>query len=143
MYKTNKLDGFYKEYYPDGKIKIITNYKQNKLDGIYEEYVQNKLNIKCFYINGCLNGEYYKYYDGLDKLQFICNYKYDKTDSIKYMGKNYVSLNHCEKNKHGDYIEFYPSGNIHKKGIYNNNKLCGEYIFYKENGEIIKTINYK
>ena len=34
MYKTNKLDGFYKEYYPDGKIKIITNYKQNKLDGI-------------------------------------------------------------------------------------------------------------
>jgi len=143
MYKTNKLDGFYKEYYPDGKIKIITNYKQNKLDGIHEEYIQNKLNIKCFYINGCLNGEYYKYYDGLDKLQFICNYKYDKTDSIKYMGKNYVSLNHCEKNKHGDYIEFYPSGNIHKKGIYNNNKLCGEYIFYKENGEIIKTINYK
>jgi antitoxin component YwqK of YwqJK toxin-antitoxin module len=142
-YKIDKLNGYYKEYFPDGKLKIMTNYKQNKMDGMYEEYVQNKLNIKCFYIDGCLNGEYYKYYDGKDKLQFICNYKYDKTESITYMGKKYIRLNSCEKNKHGDYIEFYESGEIYKKGVYNDNKLCGEYIIYKENGEIIKTINYK
>jgi antitoxin component YwqK of YwqJK toxin-antitoxin module len=143
IYKMNKLNGFYKEYYLDGTLRILANYKSNKYNGIYEEYVQNKLNIKCSYINGCLNGEYYKYYDGTDKIKFICNYKYDKTESITYIGKNNIRLNYCEKNKHGDYIEFYESGNIYKKGVYNDNKLCGEYVLYKENGEIIKTINYK
>ena len=141
-YEKDKLNGFYKEYYSDGNIKILAKYKNNKYDGLYEEYVQNKLNIKCFYINGCLNGEYIKYYDGIDNIQFICNYKYDKTDSITYIGKNYIKINICEKNKHGDYIEFYESGNIYKKGVYKNNKLFGEYIIYKECGEIIKIMNY-
>lgn len=142
-YEKNKLNGFYKEYYVNGQIKILTNYKNNKYEGSYEEYVQNKLNIKCFYKDGCLDGEYIKYYDGTDNINFICNYKYDKTDNITYLGKNHIHITFCEKNKHGEYIEFYQSGNIHKKGVYENNKLCGEYIFYKENGEIIKTINYK
>jgi len=142
-YEKNKLNGFYKEYYVDGQIKILTNYKNNKYEGSYEEYIQNKLNIKCFYKHGCLDGEYIKYYNETDNINFICNYKCDNTDSITYLEKNYINIPICEKNKHGEYIEFYQSGNIYIKGIYNNNKLCGEYTFYKENGEIIKTINYK
>lgn len=129
-YEKDKLNGFYKEYYIDGQIKIVTRYKNNKYDGVYEEYVQNKLNIKCFYINGWLDGEYIKYYEGKDNIQFICNYKYNNTDSIIFLEKKYNNI--CKSNKDGEYIEFYENGNIHKKCIYKNNKLFGEYIIYKE-----------
>jgi antitoxin component YwqK of YwqJK toxin-antitoxin module len=148
-YTNNRLNGERREYFESGNLKSISYYKNNKLNGEYIQYFDvinnkelNKLYIKKKYIDGCLDGTFEEYHDN-GNIHIICNYKYDKTSELQLMGKKYVSIIKCEKNKHGDIIQFYKSGNIYKTGKYVNNNLEGEYIIYAENGDIIKKMNYK
>jgi len=141
-YLNGLFDGENKSYNNLGKLVLFQNYLKNKLHGQKIEYFGNS-NIKtiCTYIDGCLDGEYKEYYENKN-LKLICNFKYD-TIELKYMGKNYVNISKYEKNKHGEIIEFYENGSVHKRGNYVNNKLNGDHTIYDMNGDIIKVIKYK
>lgn len=136
-YENNKLNGERSEYFESGNLKIISYYKDGKLNGEYKQYFDiinnkelNKLYIKKKYIDDCLDGIFEEYHDN-GNIRLICNYKYDK------------HIKKYKKNKHGNIIEFYKNGQIYKTSKYVNNNLEGEYIFYAENGDIIKKLNYK
>jgi antitoxin component YwqK of YwqJK toxin-antitoxin module len=121
-YVKDKMNGFYREYYNDNRIKIITFYKDNLLNGHYEEfYNSGKKYIDCHYINNCLDDTYIKYYEN-ENIHFLCNYKYKESITNIY-----------DKNKHGEFIEYYENGEIFKQGNYVNNKLNGEFIIHEKN----------
>jgi antitoxin component YwqK of YwqJK toxin-antitoxin module len=149
-YENNLFEGIHNTYNKYGKLLLKQNYVKNKLNGEKIEYFDDnnpntdnkKIKIICNYIDGCLDGEYKEYYEN-QNLKLLCNFKYDKSCELKYMGKNYVNITKCEKNKHGEFVEFYENGLVHKRGYYVNNKLNGDYTFYDTNGDIIKVIKYK
>ncbi len=45
--------------------------------------------------------------------------------------------------KNGKEFSYYQNASIKSEANYKNGKLDGDYIFYKENGEISKTYIYK
>ncbi len=149
-YENNHFNGVYNTYNKYGKLLMELNYLKNKLHGKKIEYYDennpntdnNKIKIICNYIDGCLDGEYKEYYNNKN-LKLLCNFKYDKSSELKYLGKNYVNITKCEKNKHGEIIEFYENGSVHKRGFYVNNKLNGDHTIYDINCDIIKVIKYK
>lgn len=50
---------------------------------------------------------------------------------------------HSKNNKqNGEYVEFYPTGNLFKKCNYKDGKLDGEYTEYHLNGNVYKKCNY-
>lgn len=44
--------------------------------------------------------------------------------------------------KHGAYFKYYESGQLKKSGNYNNDKKDGEWTYYDEEGNIIRTVTY-
>lgn len=62
-YKSGKLNGTFKEFYPDGVLMRETRYINGKLDGLYCTYYEDgQLEQKAVYLNGEIEGLYVSYY---------------------------------------------------------------------------------
>jgi len=114
-----QLNGLWRSYYENGKLKSAVNYKNGKVDGIaYFYYNDDKETLKAevIYSNDVITGVYQEYYqNGAQKAKLI--YEDGKLD--------------------GDAEYYYPSGRIKIKGEYKNDEKRGKWIFYNENGEVI------
>ncbi len=117
-YINGKKDGLSVKYFPNGILHKSSFYINGRKEGetiIYNE--KGHLVKKMNYINNFLDGKYYLYKDG--KLQIECEYYQDE-----YMGECLV----------GDYINYYPNGNIKDICCYEDGKKHGSYYEYHENG---------
>ncbi len=75
-YRNGELDGLYKEYSIDGKLKIRSSYKNGMLNGLYESWFENgQLRERCNYVNDGINGIYERYWmNGNLKIKYECEY---------------------------------------------------------------------
>lgn len=114
----------YKEYYPNGKLKIQTILISNKPEGLFEEYYENgNLKLSGYYENGLKEGRFLEYNpDG--SIYGISNYKLGKLEgeSIGY------TLEHpCEK-----YFEFYVRGYMKHQLVLDT--CLNDTVFHSLNG---------
>ncbi len=62
-YENGALEGHYKEYYPNGQLKVDATYQKGKINGVYKKYYTNgKVEIIANYLKGHLNAGYKRYY---------------------------------------------------------------------------------
>ena len=160
-----KKDGVWKEYYENGKIKLEHTFFHGEKDGISKKYDKkgkleefesfdkgkrksNNISLgieltevkleKGFYAKGILvrnrkNG-LFKVYDSLNKEQY-CNFY--KSDTLVYKGK-FDSIN----NRTGQWLFFWPNGNIKKRGKYILNEKNKDWKYFYEDGSIQQKGNY-
>jgi antitoxin component YwqK of YwqJK toxin-antitoxin module len=150
-YKYDKLDGEYKEWYENGRIKLKCNYKRaigykpefnggynwwfmnekvgakeyiiQQLDGEYKMWYENgQIQKKCNFIKERLEGEYKKWHEN-GKIKEICNYK-----------NGYIE---------GEYKEWDENGKIKIICNYKNEVLEGEYKEWDDQGRLNENSNYK
>ncbi len=64
QYQEGKLDGTFKEFYPNGNLKREIHYIGGKIRGLFRTYYENgQVEQAAFYIHGQLDGIYQSYYD--------------------------------------------------------------------------------
>jgi len=56
FYKNGKLNGQYKEFYPDGQLQDEMGYKDGQKNGLYKEYYENVNSIEKTFVNGLSAG---------------------------------------------------------------------------------------
>lgn len=168
--KINRFDkdtlkqGVWKYFYPDGKTQREENYLHGQLNGFYKEYdPQGKLikmikyvygkpveettkedsiftEKKEFYQNGALkNIGYYKY----DSIQVGPHKKYDiegNVTLVKLYNNNGIlegeGLFDSKGKKTGNWREYFPNGQLMAEGNYRTGKRTGKWTFYYEEGKI-------
>ena len=160
-----------KEYYENGKIKLISRRKTNKLDGVSEKYYENgQLQETATYAQGQLNGIRNNYYEN-GKLEAIMNFNMGKEVAGSYahytkngqqdsvLSENEEGLRPYKRyydngqlmtdgfiNKdgrnEGQWKEYYKNGGIESVSGYKNGKLDGVSEEYYENGQLHKTATY-
>lgn len=79
----NVLNGQYTSLYPNNKIKIRCNYLNGKLDGEYFEYnIYGELVKECTYLNGMLHGPYREYHPFFQTKYIECFYVENKLHGL-------------------------------------------------------------
>lgn len=127
------IQGLYKEYHRDGKIKLETEFVDNKKNGKCAKYYKNRYhqNIieKMFYIDDKLNGKLEKTCNG-NTFQ-IKTYVNGKLDGLyEYNNFDYkITCFYKDGKKHGEYKK-YVNNQLIKECKYFNGKLHGTYKTY-------------
>ncbi len=120
-----KMQGQWRTYYPDGKLKSIIPYVDDKIQGVAYFYYDNNENIlraEVAFSNDLPNGIYKEYHtNGAQKA--LLNYKNGILD--------------------GDAEFYYKTGALKIKGHYKKGKKHGKWIFYDKNGKKIKKEKWK
>jgi uncharacterized protein (TIGR02145 family) len=156
-YADNQLNGEYKEWYSNGKIKIKGSHLNNKTEGLYYQYdtlgretalfnyKNGKVNGKCkvFFdsigktVNNLDHATYYRelYYidDIIDTNYFVTHYRLNgiKKYETKLLGDNPEIPNGLTK--------FYDtSGNLSSEGLFKNGKKVAIWKDYHPNGMLKK-----
>lgn len=139
------LNGYVKEWYSNGQIKMKVHYHNNLKSGIYQLWDENgikiqesyyiayksknllhgpslywdmfgNINIKVNYKNGLMNGLYRSWYTGTQQLYNVCKYKNGVINGIDY--------------------KFYENGQVLQCAYKINDKLFGTYKRFYENGQL-------
>lgn len=137
--KNNKLEGTYKDYWDNGKIKFESNWKDDKLDGITKRY----------YESGELKSE--EHWKDDELVGWI---DYDESGNIieKNNWKEVIETQRNKGNLTGSFrdgtatgldIEYWDNGNIKSETTYKNANLEGIVKWYHENGNIQAEYNYE
>jgi antitoxin component YwqK of YwqJK toxin-antitoxin module len=162
-YKTaNNILQKKEEYYESGNMKSLIEYKGDSIlhgrmitwfengrllaKGKFENNLRVDTSFK-YDINGNLNRTFY--YQN-DKPKIITDYY---PDGKKYRQLNYLEgihrlwfpsgqLKNIIAENEGDFIDYFPNGNIKMKGIRENGKREGVYYHFTEKGDTLKTIVY-
>ena len=133
--------GYYKDYYPNGSLKIDAVY-ENGLKTIHKDYYQGpENNIGCVKVitslqNGVFHGPYKVYYDvspGEEPVGYI--------DSIPH-GILKQENNNFNGKGHGVIKKYHPNGKLMTQYLLNKGIPRGIAKDYNESGELIKTTNY-
>ncbi|MFC1742613.1 toxin-antitoxin system YwqK family antitoxin [Candidatus Riflebacteria bacterium] len=116
-------DGNYKEYWPDGKIKIETNYKNGKKHGIEKWWWEENGNLGSFsnYKNGRKNG-IHRYYHRTGVLYYEATYKDGKLHGIE---------------------NWYEAGRLDKEVPYKDGEPHGIEKYYNTDNKVIKRIYWE
>ena len=123
-YKNDKLNGEYKEYFPNVKKTIckIGQYVDDKKEGEWIEYhnnlSQNKISLKENYVNDKLEGLILSYYEN---------------------GQLMKEENYKDGKREGEYKSFYENGQIKQSLFFKDYRADGEYFEYSKNGNIERT----
>ena len=129
-------------YFPNGTIHT----KGDKVNGEYIEYFGDGIQImvKCNYVNGEIEGDYYQYHNNGNVLEHG-KYKNGKKSgewNIWNRKGNISHIVHYSKGmKNGIELSFYSNGEIIRSNYLNDN-LDGECILYDANGKITQIRNY-
>jgi len=165
IYCNNKI-GTWKYFYPNNKLKNITNYNEvGDLDGVYKifhkdggylyetgSYTNGKLEGKVYYyyanreikkeipfVNGKREGQVTKYYPN-GNIQYVEYYKdgkiYSQAKDYYESGKLKIITNYKNGKIDSTYTYFYENGNLKSKVNYNEGNRDGEAVLYYENGNL-------
>jgi hypothetical protein len=136
-----------KEYFDDGKVKIIAQYKDNKINGLYKVYYKDgSKKIISQYSVGKLNGFKIVYYPN-GNIKWYCTYKNDKENGTfkKYFQNNKISsIAQFRDGLQNGYTCYYDSinGLITDAIEYKYGKQIGNHFEYYQNGKL-KTYLYQ
>ena len=162
-----KKQGTFREYYENGKTKKEEHYLDNQLHGYFREFNgKGELIIALRYERGQIMEEIDEdlkelldmksTYDAQGRLIFTGGYKeevpvgihrfYDTTGIVEnaYLynelgQKMSEGIIDEQGRKKGSWIDFYGSGEIRAKGVYQNNQRSGKWTFYYRTGGIEQT----
>ncbi len=168
--KDGYVDGYYKKFYPNGKAKELGQASEGNYSGDWQTfYNTNTLESEYTYNQkGEIDGEY-KYYDLDGKLHYIFEYRNGEFIAYKYFDKkgNVIGEN---RKKGGEfyYKGFSPYGKVASEGLYDikggkkgiwkyytihgvltdeglyeNNKLQGDYKTFFAHGQVESISKYK
>jgi len=173
----NKVDdnglkqGFWKKYYPNGKINYSGFFKDNKPVGTLKRYYESGnlkaiMNFdstgtyayaKLYYDDGQLAAEgcyynslkdslwrYYSYYEGSVISDEIFEKGIKNGISHKYYPNGNITESEEWRNniRSGLWEQYYEDGSLRLKGSYSDGKLTGDYIVYYPDGSIQIKGNY-
>ena len=136
-YKHNKLSGLVSSYYPNGKIRIETNYVDGDRQGIQKRYAPD--GSLCLVIQW-EDDEMIAYGESEDKLKDI-----EATTKIEFKhsnGKPKAQLTIKHGSFDGDFKLFNKNGSIGVHIPYTNGYINGIYRLYNQNGVIQKQVDY-
>ena len=146
-YKDNELDGYYREYNPEGALVLSLKYIKGVLIEEEEEIIsQQELDIKReFNSNGKLS------FQGSFKKEIpVGIHRFYNEDGEVINAKIYDDLGRLvsegivdEKGERkGPWKDFYFTGELRSNGAYLNNRKSGKWTFYYKNGVIEQVGNY-
>ncbi len=154
--------GVWKEFYPDGKLKVESRYKNDVLNGYVKKYDKKGILIEAIlYVNGVIHQEpgdlfdltvrkeYYDdgtvktegTYDGQGQKQGL-HTSYDPSGKIEsaVVYSNDVVFESGDLNEKGErkgsWEFYYPDGKIRAKGKYKAGKKIGNWDYFFENGRV-------
>jgi antitoxin component YwqK of YwqJK toxin-antitoxin module len=157
----NLKQGVWKEFYPNGILKMEVTYSDDKMNGYLKEYSPTgSLLNTTKYVNGVIKNNApelakldvkTEYYDN-GQVHFTRTYKADAAEGTHREfspegkivdAKVYVDdvltaegvLDSIDR-KQGIWKEFYPDGKIKSQGEYLDNKRIGDWVFYHPNQKI-------
>lgn len=124
LWKDEKLNGPWRQYFANGKLKLKTIMVDDQYDGDTFFYHDNgKLNIKGKYVSGYRNGSWYHYNrDGSIQMQVL------------YRGGEVVK----EKRENGVFFEYFQPEIPESEITYKNGMKNGPFIIYHEGAERVK-----
>jgi antitoxin component YwqK of YwqJK toxin-antitoxin module len=148
-------DGDCSEYYEDGTLKGKASMVKGKLNGEFVIYYsKNIMQMKGNYVNGKREGEWITYYENgevKEKSIFKNDERVQKEGEPKKEGDGSSSADTKYRNGQimfsgskvkGEYIEYFPSGQIQSKKTYKNSKANGPYIRYHLHGQVAEKGQY-
>lgn len=120
----------YKEYHPNGKVKLMGGLNKGMKSGIFREYDLEGNMINAYvYIRDTLVSEGMIESGGI----FTGEWKtYYPDGKVKSQG-TYV-----EGKKDGKWVYYYPDGKKEQEGKFKNNVLSGQWLWYYHNGQLKK-----
>lgn len=102
--------GRYREYYPNGSLKVEVSYRNGEQDGIFQEwYIDGSMKKQSHYLNGVLNGLLISWGEDGDKNQ---------------------EINYVDGELKGEYKTWDRRGRIVKDGVYKNSEFHGRKYSY-------------
>ena len=112
LYRGNKENGTYEEWYDNGQLQRRENYKDGKWDGVQEYWYKNgKLNYRANWKNGELDGLLEYWYDN-GKLRRRENYKNRELDGLQEEGYENGKLKYRANWKNGRKVPLPPQYEI-------------------------------
>lgn len=124
-----------KDYYQDGKVRIVGSYYNGIPDGVRREY-DDKGNIVKGYVfeNGIKTGEGITDNNGYKQGSWT---EYHDDGSVKAKGK------YINGNRVGEWKFYFSGGQLDQQGTYNNKgKSTGEWKKWNESGILVKDENF-
>lgn len=120
----NQLEnGYFKEYYNDGALKISSNYRDWQLHGKWIKYFQDgSIEWEVEYFNGFKHG-FYKLYHANNQLKLIGKLRKGK--------------------KEGEESQYYENGQLKWTGEFKANVPIKKWEHFDSNGSKIETIRFK
>ncbi|MBM3200892.1 MAG: toxin-antitoxin system YwqK family antitoxin [Chlamydiae bacterium] len=139
-HKNGKPIGLHCSYYPNGKEKEHIEYKDGQFHGTNRAFSSEGVLIaEGAFDKGMPVGKHWKKHAN-GKLAYVAIY--DKKGKLKEPivefnenGQKIAQYYVQNKELHGEYQEWYPSGKIAKQYVYSNGKWSQEQIEYHENGK--------
>jgi antitoxin component YwqK of YwqJK toxin-antitoxin module len=138
-YENGLLDGYYKEYDPQGKLVLTLLYRDGKLIETVTEAEIESIEQKEFYEDGTIKatGSYlqdkpvgiHKKFDRSGEVTVTLIYN----DNSELVEKGIINN---EGYRTGEWETFYPDGKVKAKGKYENNRKEGNWKYFFENGSV-------
>jgi uncharacterized protein len=120
---TTILDGIYKNYYQNGKIKTVGFYTNNQATDYWEYFYQNgNLKMEGLILNFFNEGHWIYYFENGNK----------SSEGKMEKGK-----------KNGYWKYYYENGSAKSEGEVSDGKLNGEWLYYYEDATFKAKANYK
>lgn len=140
--KEGKLNGEYQNYYTSGGLKLNCSYTQGVLQGVWISFYENKQEKELInYDKGYMQGQRKSFWNnGLIKeenefnqgvLTGTSNFYYSNGQLRKTIAFDFNG------NREGDWIDYYPNGNVKQKISYKSGKIIDSLIRYDIKGKII------
>ncbi len=149
-YQRRKSDfakhGWYKRYYPDGKLNEEAQYVDNKMTGERKMYAQDgSVMVRENHVDGKFEGLYQSYYPS-GEVEQEGNYRnnamsgewkfYYETGGLREV------VNFENNNENGAFKEYHPNGKLKTEGTYKDgNYEIGELKKYDESGTLAAKMN--
>ena len=122
-YEQQLENGYFKNYYKDGTLKVLSNYKDGQLHGLWTQYYpDSSKEWEVDYFEGYKQGEFKHYY-----------------------ANNSLKLKGIFKNgkKEGKESQYYENGQLEWVGKNKNHKRIKKWTHFDSKGSKIETINFK
>jgi uncharacterized protein len=142
-YRSNRLNGFYKEYDRTGSLKTEIVFKDSIRVGPYREYYgregqpdfvnPKQLKVEGQYVNGNRHGKWVTFYNTGD-LAVVQTYENGKVEGphIEYSsdGNILLQVNYRNDLPHGQFTRFAFGGIVEQTGEFENGRRVGKWITY-------------
>ena len=146
-YKYGKKDGIRRCWHEDGQLRLEENYNAGKLDGVGRRWWNGQLKTEIHYVDGKEHGvsrgwhengqlQFEDYYNA-GKLHGACRSWYENGQLMR-------EDNYKDGELHGVYRWWHENGQLEHEAHYENFEIQDDKIvYYKEDGNILRTVFYQ